>query len=166
MNYYSFNPIIEGDLVIGVERFAESGEELVALIGEHYQETEATYLSDEYNPNIAQYRAMEEAGMTCIFTVRDKGKLGGYLMFNIYRGLHCQTVHQAREFAFYLAPELRGRKLAPKLLHYAEDCLKQLNCKLVGMSSKVFTGGTDIGPWLEKEGYQPIAVYYVKELEI
>ena len=164
--YHGPTPLTVNDgVVIGVEKFRDIWFELLALIGRHYQETEATYLSDPYDPNIMQYQAMEDAGQTAIFTMRHEGILVGYLMFNVYRGLHSREMLQAREFAWYIAPEYRGKKLAPQCLTYAEKVLSALGCTLVGMSSKAFVGGADVGPFLERCGYQPVAVYYVKKLE-
>lgn len=167
MKYYGPPPETFNDnVVVGVEKFRDICFELLGLIGRHYQETEATYLSDPYDPNIPQYQAMEDAGQTVIFTLRCEGMLVGYLMFNVYRGLHSREVLQAREFAWYIAPQFRGRGLAPQSMQYAEDVLAQLGCSLIGMSSKAPVGGADVGPFLEKSGYQEIATYYVKKLEI
>ena len=71
----------------------------------------------------------------------------------------------AREDSFFVSKEFRGKKLAPALLAYAEDALRQLGCTKVGMSSKAPVGGPDIGPFLEKCDYKPVAIFYMKDLE-
>lgn len=164
--YVAFWPeLLDEHTVIGVERMEHMWDDLTQLLKRHYNETETSYLSEPYDPDVERYKMTEAVGQSVIFTLRIRGLMVGYLMFNVYRGLHSRNTLQAREFAFFIDEPYRGSGYGAKLLTYAEDILKRLGCKHVGMSSKAPVGAPDIGPALEKRGYKPIAVYYVKRLE-
>lgn len=163
--YYTIPPRVAGSVVFGIEKFADMLDEVRPLHEMHYNETETEYLDDEYNPNYASYMEMEKDGRFVQFTCRIGLQLVGYLQYYVFRDLHTQRVYQAREDAFFLHPLVRGKKIAPQFLAYAEDALRALGCRYVGMTSKAPVGAPDIGPFLQKQGYRPVAVYYAKKLE-
>ncbi len=163
--YYLAPPIIKGNVAIGLEKFSDMLEDIRPLHEAHFNETETQYLDDEFNPNYQSYMDMEQDGRFVCFTVRLGWKMVAYLQYYVFRDLHSQRVLQAREDALYVHPLARGKKIAPQLLAYAEDALKTLGCRYVGMTSKAPVGAPDIGPFLERRGYRPIAVYFVKNLE-
>ncbi len=162
--YYGFEPATVGKATFGIERLADIEDEIRGLHKEHYDETEFAYRGVECNPSYDRYRASEEAGQFVVFTVRVDGHLAGQLCYWVYEDMHA-NMKMAREDAFFIRKQFRGNKLAPGLLSYAEDALRQLGCAAVGMSSKAPVGAPDIGPFLEKRGYKAIAIYYVKKLE-
>lgn len=162
--YYLVPPIIEGNVAIGLEKFSDMLEDIRPLHDAHFNETETQYLDDEFNPNYQSYMEMEQDGRFVCFTVRLGWKMVAYLQYYVFRDLHSQCVLQAREDALYVHPLMRGKKIAPRLLAYAEDALKTLGCRYVGMTSKAPVGAPDIGPFLERRGYRPIAMYYAKKL--
>lgn len=163
--YRAFEPRVVDTVVIGCERIADMEDELRALHEQHYNETETLYLSVPFDPDYERYKEVEERGQFVVFTVRILGVMVGYLQYYVFRDMHSQHTYQAREDALFLTKEHRGRNLAPMLLDFAEHCLGQLGCKYVGMSSKAPAGGPDIGRFLERKGYAPVATYYVKQLE-
>jgi GNAT superfamily N-acetyltransferase len=152
-------------VTIGIERFSNMLPEIAPLHEAHYLETEAEYLDTPYEPNYQSYVSMEEDGRFVCFTVRMGWQMVGYLQYYVFRDQHSRRMLQAREDAFYLHPLVRGKKIAPQVLAYAEDALRALGCRYVGMTSKAPVGAPDIGPFLESRSYRPIAVYYVKDLE-
>ena len=139
-------------------------EDIRPLHAQHYGETETLYLDAPFNPDYDRYKASEAAGQFVVFTLRDSGQMVGYLQYYVFRDMHAQDMYVAREDAFFVKPEYRGRHLAPRLLTFAEHCLSQLGCKYVGMSNKAPAGGPDIGPFLERRGYKAVATYHVKQL--
>lgn len=163
--YYGFDISFSGDVVLGHERLAEMHGELRVLHEQHYKETETLYLDVPFNPDYARYIESEQRGQFVVFTARMHGELVGYLQYYVFRDMHSANMRQAREDAFFFTEKVRGKGHAPKLLKYAEDVLKQLGCRYVGMSSKAPAGGPDIGAFLERKGYRPVATYYVKQLE-
>lgn len=165
MKYRAFHPEILGDLALGIERMSDMLEEIAPLHKAHYAETEDAYLDDPYDPDYARLMLLEEDGRYIVFTVRVGGKLVGYVQYHMFRDLHTQHVYTAREDCFYLTPEARGSGIAPKLLLYAENSLRALGAKYIGMTSKHPVGGPNIGNFLEKRGYRRVAEYFSKKLE-
>ncbi len=163
--YYVVPPKIQGNVAIGIERFSDMLDQVGPLHLEHYNETETEYLDDEFDPNYQAYMDMEKDGRFVCFTVRLGWKMVAYLQYYVFRDMHTQRVLNAREDALYVHPLFRGQKIAPQLLAYAEDALKTLGCRYIGMTSKAPIGAPDIGPFLERRGYRPIAMYYAKKLE-
>lgn len=163
--YYAFDTREVGTAILGHERIADMVDELRVLHEEHYNETETLYLDVPFDPDYERYKEVEARKQFLVFTVRIHGKMVGYLQYYVFRDMHSKGHYQAREDALFLTKEHRGRSLAPALLAYAEHCLGQLGCRYVGMSSKAPAGGPDIGAFLERKGYRPVATYYVKQLE-
>jgi len=163
--YYAVPPLVQGKVVIGIERFSDMVEDIRPLHEAHYNETETEYLDDGFEPNYKSYMDMEQDGRFVCFTVRIGWQMVAYLQYYVFRDCHTQRVLQGREDAFFVHPLVRGQKIAPQLLAYAEDALKTLGCRYVGMTSKAPIGAPDIGPFLERRGYRPVAVYYTKKLE-
>lgn len=165
-SYYAFPPKIKGGTAIGIERFSDMLSEIIPLHRDHYAETEEVYLSGAFDPNYDSLMEMEKDGRFVCFTVRLGWKMVAYLQYYVFRDVHSKCVLTAREDAFFVHPLVRGQKIAPQLLAYAEDALKTLGCQYVGMTSKAPIGAPDIGPFLERRNYKPVAMYYVKELEV
>lgn len=164
--YYGLPPQTEGEFTIGHERMHEIIPDIEPCYRQHYAETEQVYLPDsEYNPDFANYEALEKQGTFVLFTVRKYSTVVGYLQYHVYRDMHAQGEMSAREDAFYLVPECRGSGIAPKLLAYAEHFLSKLGCTYVGMTDKSPVGGAPIGGFLQKKDYELVAYYYVKKLE-
>ncbi len=162
--YYAFVPAKNGEVTFGLERVADIEDEIRELHVEHYEETEEGYLGTPFNPSYDRYKASEEAGQFILFTVRIGSDLAGYLQYWTFEGMYTNA-KQAKEDAFFIRKQFRGKKLATPLLSYAEDALRQLGCSTIGMTSKQPVGGADIGEFLMKRGYSKVAVYYVKKLE-
>lgn len=166
IKYYGFDPCVDDNVVFGIEKMHEVIDDLAPLHAEHFKETEVLYLNEtDVLPDYERFKQVTEAGQFIVFTVRVDGKAVGYLQYYIYHDMHTRGVRQAREDAFFITKEHRGNGFAPRLLNYAESCLKKLGCDYVGMTSKGPVGGPDIGKFLERHGYKPVAMYYAKPLE-
>lgn len=165
MKYYGFTPKQVGTAVFGLEKIADMKDELEVLHREHWQETETNYLDVDCDPDYDRWVESEANTQFVVFTARIAGKMIGYVQYYVFRDMHSQGMYTAREDAFFLTKSQRGRGYAPEMLKFAEHCLKQLGCRYVGMSSKGPSGGPEIGPFLERQGYKPVATYYVKNLE-
>lgn len=172
--YYGFDPKVVDTkdgrkVVIGHERIAHMVEDIYELHKEHFAETETLYLAEEDQilPDYTRYTELEARKQFVVFTIReaeDPKRMVGYLMYYVFRSLHVANVFEAREDAFFLTKDYRASGLAKPLLAFAEDALKALGCKYVGMSNKAPVGGPDIGGFLEKQGYRHVAQYYAKRL--
>lgn len=162
--YYGFSPVSNGTITIGHQKMADIKPELEQLYRKHFAETEEGYLDTKVDVDFERFLQVEERQQFVLFTVRDYSTLVGYLQYYVDRNMHCQRL-QAREDAYFLLPEYRGNKLGAAMLDYAEDFLKKLGCVYVGMSDKSPVGGANLGPYLQKRGYDHIASYYMKKLE-
>lgn len=164
--YHAFDPLTVDDVVIGHEKLSNMAHELHPLAMQHYNETETAYIDSPCDPDYARYIESEKEGQFVVFTVRllDEEMIG-HLCYYVFRDMHSRGHFTAHEDAWFLTKKHRGGGIASHLLAYAEDCLKQLGCSRVGMSSKAPCGGPDIGPFLERKGYRPVATFYFKQLE-
>lgn len=163
--YIGLEPKQLGDVTIGCQRLADHLAEVRNLHQRHFEETEVGYLNSVFSPDYDRYVETEKRGDFVLFTVREGSTLVGYLQYYVFRDMHSAGNVHAKEDAFYLAPEVRGRGLAPHLLGYAEHFLQKLGCRFIGMTSKHPVGGADIRKFLDKKGYQEVATYHVKDLE-
>jgi len=164
--YHGLPPQIKGTITVGHEKQHEIVDEIDGLYRLHYEETEKVYLpGSTYDPQFKQYEALEKDGAFVLFTVREYSTLIGYLQYHVYHDMHAQGALGAREDAFYLHPDHRGKGIAPQVLGFAEYFLRKLGCAYAGMTDKSPVGGAPIGGFLEKGGYRKVATYYVKELE-
>lgn len=161
--YYAFHPAKNGPVTFGLERMADIEAEIYPMHVEHYKETES-YTGVPPNFSYDRYKASEEAGQFVLFTARVGDVLAGHLCYYIFDDMH-MNMKVAREDAFFIRKQFRGKKLGGSLMSYAEDALRQLGCKMVGMTSKVYVGGADTGPSLIKRGYKETAMYYTKMLK-
>ena len=165
MKYYGGTPWSDSRYTVGHQRLADIEEEVRELHEQHFGETEEGYLGAGFEPDYDRYKSSEARGDFVLFTLRDHSTLVGYLQYYVFRSMHSAQLTHAKEDAFYIAPEHRGRKLAPTVLRYAEHFLQKLGCRFVGMTSKHPVGGADIRGFLAHEGYREVATYHVKELE-
>lgn len=163
--YYYHQPVITGALAIGVEHITDMEDEIRPLHEAHYNETETEYLDDPFDPDYTQYKELEKDGRFICFTVRIGGQMVAYLQYYIFRDLHTKQVDNAREDAFFVHALARSKHVGGELLAYAEEALTRLGCRYIGMTSKAPIGAPDIGPFLEKRNYRPVAIYYTKKLE-
>jgi GNAT superfamily N-acetyltransferase len=163
--YVGLLPVQKGEYSVGIQRLRDYRDEIAALHARHFAETEEGYLNAKFDADYDRYIASEERGDFVIFTLRENSTLIGYLQYYVFRSMHSSQQTHAKEDAFYIVPEARGRKLAPFLLETAEYFLQKLGCRYVGMTSKHPVGGSDLRNFLDSKGYKQVATYHVKELE-
>lgn len=165
--YYGPEPLEVNGYRIGLEYITYMGQEIVVLLNQHYAETEVAYLDEPVKVDLKRYAAFEQGGTFWSFTTRrvDTDQMVGYLIGYLQRSMHAETTI-ATEDAFYLVKDCRGSGLAKKMLQYAEKALKARGADYLFMTSKKPVGGPNIGPFLETQGYRPVAVAFSKKLEV
>jgi L-amino acid N-acyltransferase YncA len=139
--------------------------EITPLHQLHYKETETKYLTHKCAVNYTGLGKLEAARAFVIYTARHEptGAIVGYAMFFLGRSMH-GAYQVATEDAWYVVKEHRGSGLARQLLRFAETDLKTRAMDYVFMSSKGPVGAPNVGPMLDVEGYQQVAVVYAKKL--
>ena len=153
-------------LKLQVEFFRDIHDEVVALGQQQFEEVEKRYRRHDCKPDLPTYFAHEQAGSFILFTARDSesNTLLGHMTFWLLTSMHMKGVLEATEDFLYVVPDSRGKGIFSSLYKYAEDSLRSLGVKYIGMSSKAPVGAPDSGSLLEKHGFQRVAVYYSKQL--
>ena len=153
-----------GDYIIGIEHIAACRDQLAPLHEEHYAETEG-YIGEPLVADYDRYAMLEQRGGFVLFTARmvPDMPIVGNLMYFIGPSMHGQY-QVAKEDAFFITRDHRKGFLALRLLKYAEECLRGLGVRYMGMSTKAPSGGPDLDPLLRRAGFSPIAIYYGKRL--
>jgi L-amino acid N-acyltransferase YncA len=145
--------------VFALESLFSTFDETNALWRAHWGETEAAYRKAPLDPDVDQFRRLEELGWSKYFTARIDGKLVGHLYFIVHTNRHTRSKNAVEDFYFFL-PEHRKGMDAIKLLRYAVAELREQGCEQIGMSSKL-TGTKDIDPLLRRVGFRHVANFYV-----
>jgi len=166
--YHGFDlEYVSDRYVLGMEKLERSLDEVRALHQEHWDETEVLYLDEKMNPDYDLYVAKEQQATYILFTCRvvDTGELVGHLQYFIGPNPHVAGHMLASEDAFFLSKLHRGGTLAGRYIRYAEKALSQLGVKYVGMSDKAPVGGKSLEPIMRRNGYKPVATWYLKKLQ-
>lgn len=92
-----------------VERLPHCLEEIKALVPAHYDElSEHKLRGIPLNPNYDLYLSRDNAGEVVLVTLREDGKLVGYLVSFITPGLHYQDCLTGLSDIFFVYPDRRG----------------------------------------------------------
>lgn len=129
-----------------VEPVEEWASEATDLIYAHWQEL-GLDLDLEIAPDFTKMKAMEDVGMFKVITVREDGKMVGYLLAIIATHFHYRNSPKMLIVdAYYVAPECRSGT-GVKLIRFTEDLAQKmgmikiyLSCKIHRDHSKLFTG--------------------------
>jgi len=157
--------MVTNGFTVGIERLPNMVREISRLHDKHWEETERLYLDDPIKPSYDKYAELEALGQFVHFTARKNGQMVGYLQYYLFPDMHMGKTLTAREDAFFVAPEERGKGLAQKMLDYAEDSLRKLGCKYAAMTTKAPAGGPDISAFLERNRYRAVSTLFLKKLE-
>jgi GNAT superfamily N-acetyltransferase len=99
-----------------------------------------------------------------IYTGRDYGRLIGYSIFTVHKGVHYSTSLEADEDLLFVLPEHRKGRFGLQLMQYAESQLAAEGVQLLKRRTKV-AERLNFGTVLERMGYEPIDVIYGKRLD-
>lgn len=139
-------------------------EEALPLFYKHYGEISP-------NPDIPmridfdRYLKMQEQGILRNFTARDEsGDLLGYAVFYVCQAIRYLDSKQAQQDVIYLEPSGRGHGIGSAFVDWCEGYLKAEGVQVIYHHAKV--GPKDkLGPLLEKKGYRPVDLIYMKRLD-
>lgn len=165
-NYYAFPVETTDKYVFGVESFRQIAAEIRRLHELHWEETERCYTNADLDPYYEQYFALEAARQFVLFTARDRdtGEIVGGLMYFLQKAMHIKTAMVAYENAFFVEKAHRKTGVGSQLLRYADNGLRALGCRYIGMSTKTPVGGPDLDKLLRAHGYRPVSNLYMKDL--
>ena len=137
----------------------EAIKECVLLGRDHYNEVEEKANTIPYNINYSMLKAMTEAGLIVAVTVRDSGRLVGY-MANLVGEDFFNSRLEAKELGIYLAPEARGGRTFIQMMKKTEECMASRG---VVTQYLMFKEGHDVG-LAQRLGYEKTETVYQKHL--
>jgi len=119
--------------VESVETWARESKDLVYA---HWQEL-GLDLDLEIAPDVEKMKILEGMGMFKVVTVRDEGRLVGYLLAVVNTHLHYKNSAQMLIVdAYYVSPECRSGT-GVKLIRFTESLAKELGAIKIYFSCKV-----------------------------
>lgn len=142
-------------------------DEALPLLFAHWKEV-AHYQDIELTPDIETYTRLEANGVIRVFTARAprydvppddrSGLLVGYALFIVTPHLHYRQVVQAQNDVIYIQPDQRGT-MPLRFIDFCTESLFADGVDLVCHHPKV---AHNFGPILERQGFSPMDVLYVK----
>lgn len=151
--------------------------EISPLLRDHWREI-AHYPDIPLEPDYGVYRALAEAGMLRIYTVREPAamldvttgqeadygvaRLTGYAVFILRRAPHYKSSLEATQDILYLAPALRGRTIGAQFIRWCDGRLRGDGVQVVIHHVK---RAHNFGPMLERMGYEATDLLYRKRLD-
>lgn len=106
------------------------------LLAAHWQEIALNRDLIPLAPDWPAYEALEAAGVLRIFTARDGGRLVGYFAVFVRPHLHYRDTIFAVNDVIYLAPEHRRGWAGPRLIQFAERCLRDDGVTVLAINTK------------------------------
>lgn len=150
-----------GPIVFQVERMVDVVPEIRVLHADHWEETEKYRAGIPFNPDYAQYVAIDRAGSFLLVTARAKDAMIGYFMIVLHTSRH-SSQRVAAEDAFYLKPECRLGFALITMLRFTEACAVRAGAKQLTLSEKLTHL---IGPCLKRTGFTHCGNLWTKVLK-
>lgn len=135
-------------------------EEGSALFVKHWEEI-AFYKDIALSPDVEAYNRLESVGGLRCFTVREAGKLIGYVVFLVRRHMHYDILCAAQDVLF-VDLEYRKGMVGYRLIRYAEERLRAEGVTLITQHVKK---SNNVGRLLERMGYQEMDAIYAKRID-
>lgn len=133
-------------------------------LGEMHRDEISHWKDLAVSPDTATYEAADAAGMLRCFTVRDSGRLVGYICFILRRHLHYDIKH-AHQDVLFLHPDYRRNSTGRRLIRFAEERLTQelASGEELLITQHVKAAG-HVGLLLERMGYPLVDHVHAKRI--
>lgn len=151
-------------LIYQWQPFRDFVRELPPLFKQHWRELALNQDKIPLDPDWPRYFDLDLIGLLRCLTVRDRGLLVGYVFVLVFPHLHYASTLWAQTDIFWLDPVYRQGWAGYRMLRMMEKGLKEIGVKVINVNAKLHfeaSRGT-IGRLLERLGYQPSDVVYVK----
>jgi GNAT superfamily N-acetyltransferase len=130
-----------------VEKWDDCYEEAIPMLEAHYVEIATDKPIKPLDPDLEKYQGLEEAGLLRIFTAREQytkddrtvagpGRLIGYFVTIVMKGLHYQQTTLAVNDIMYVDPAYRGGTCGYRLIKHAALDLKNLGADILTIHMK------------------------------
>ncbi len=136
-------------------------DEVMPLLETHWEEI-AHYKDIPLDPDIDVYTAVENLGNSRCYTVRDDGRLVGYVLFFVRGHMHYKMSIQAIQDVLFLLPEYRKGRIGIKFLQWAEEALTAEGVQVIYQHVKTTNKA---GELMERLGYELVDKVYAKRLD-
>lgn len=144
-------------LTYQLESWATYYRDCQPLWPEHYDEIAVQKDRMPMRPDVAAYQALEAAGRLQIVTVRDDGRMVGYILSVIRPHLHYADVLTGYEDAYFLSKSHRKGFTGVKLIKEAIRHMKAVGVQKCFFMTKV---ALDMGPIFERLGFDKTDIVY------
>lgn len=141
-----------------VERWHDAEFEMAQLFDAHCAEVGADPGQFKLSPDYRSYRSFQDAGQLCVITARRDGLLIGYHISILRRHLHYDSL-TAYTDVFYVRPDHRKGTIGVRLFQASEAAVRAMGAERIYTGTKL---KLDIGPILERLGYNAIERLYTK----
>lgn len=146
------------------ERFGRIQKELPPLFAKHWREIALNQDKIQLDPSWDQYLAYDIANVLQVLTVRDEGKLVGYVFMLVHPHLHYASSVWAQSDIYWLDPAYRFGWSGIRMFREVEKGMKRLGVEVVLMNMKLHfqeDRGT-IEKLFARLKYKPIEVLWAK----
>jgi len=143
------------------ERVSDLWDEAEPLLQAHYAEI-AHYQDIPLDPDKDAYRALEAAGQLRCYTVRDRARLAGYVVFIVRQNMHYKGSLQANQDVLFVLPEYRAGLIGIRLIKEAERRLAAQGVQVVYHHAK---RTNKVGELLGRLGYDLVDEIRAKRLD-
>jgi len=133
------------------ENFAHGLRELQTLLPLHYEELALNKDKVPLDPQYSVYIERERRGELMYCTLRDGDSLVGYFIGFVAPGLHYKTCLTLTMDILYVHPERRKTGGGKVLFDFVRECALSIGVQRWFVGTKVHA---DIGPFLEKQGFE------------
>lgn len=148
--------------VFAVERFHDVYDELLPLLHTHYNEI-SLHKRQGYalNPNVAMYRAAEDAGQLVMMIGRLDGQIVAYFVAFVRPSIHYIDCMEAVGDIFYCEPSRRGAMIGNALFDATEQELRRRGVRHFAAGEKIEFPAAAL---FKRRGFEPIEIKYSKWL--
>jgi GNAT superfamily N-acetyltransferase len=131
------------------------------LLQSHWEEIALNKDVIKLDPDWEAYYSLEDGGVLKVFTARSNGTLVGYFVVICRNHLHYKSNLFAFNDVLYLAKDYRKGMTGPKLMKFAEKCLKEDGVDVLVVNTKRHKPFDQLLVWL---GYKHAENIYTKLL--
>jgi GNAT superfamily N-acetyltransferase len=148
--------------VFSVERFQDVYDELLPLLHKHYDEI-SLHKQQGYDlkPNVALYRAMQDADQLTMMIGRLDGRIVAYFVVFVRPSIHYGGCLEGIGDIFYCDPSKRGLMYGLALFEETEKEMKRRGVKCFMAGEKLAFPATAL---FKRRGFEPIETKYAKWL--
>ena len=111
-------------------------QDIMDIAEEHYLETEPLADRISLNPDLDLYAQGNESGVIRFYTAREEGDLIGYCIMLVHPKPHTKDALYAVMDMIYVDPEYRHTELAPDLLTFTMNEVRDLGAEVMTIAMR------------------------------